>query len=130
MSDQLALWRKNSKAHYWRHRDRIRARKKELLKQHPRDYFKNDLRRHCGITPQKYKELCDAQNNLCALCGKPERALANHGKRVRGLCVDHCHETGILRGLLCSSCNIGIGNLKHDPELLRRAIEYLEKYRA
>jgi hypothetical protein len=42
--------------------------------------------------------------------------------------VDHCHETGKRRGLLCSGCNTAIGKLKDDPEVLRRAADYIESY--
>ena len=67
------------------------------------------------------------QNNVCAICGKPETAV-RLGK-VLPLAVDHCHRTGGNRELLCTSCNIGIGSLCDDPELLRKAGEYVEKWK-
>ncbi|WP_347878324.1 endonuclease VII domain-containing protein [Streptomyces sp. KS 21] len=56
-----------------------------------------------------------AQGGLCCICLK---APAVH--------VDHCHETGRVRGVLCFNCNSAIGKLGDDPDILRRAISYLE----
>jgi hypothetical protein len=61
------------------------------------------------------------QENKCKICGIPEE------KAPRGrLAVDHCHETGQLRGLLCNNCNVGLGQFKDNPNLLTAAIEYLQ----
>ena len=43
--------------------------------------------------------------------------------------ADHCHATGVIRGFLCRACNVGLGHFKDDPELMRRAAEYIERYR-
>lgn len=51
------------------------------------------------------------------------------GGKPRTLAVDHDHETGCLRGLLCEGCNRGIGLLRDDPDLLRRAADYIERFR-
>ena len=66
-----------------------------------------DLRRSFGIDLAEYQKMFVAQAGVCACCEKPE-----HEKRsgkTRWLAVDHCHETGEIRGLLCGSCNRGIG---------------------
>jgi DNA-directed RNA polymerase subunit RPC12/RpoP len=63
-----------------------------------------------------------AQNYKCAICGIDANELP------RELGVDHSHETHEVRGLLCSHCNIGLGNFRDDVELMRKAIEYLGKY--
>ena len=59
------------------------------------------------------------QNGRCAICGVPEYELPSR------LYIDHDHETGKVRGLLCPSCNTGLGHLKDDPEVLLRACIYL-----
>lgn len=64
----------------------------------------------------EYERMFVAQNGLCAICGKVESKM--HGEKRRDLSVDHCHTTGRIRGLLCHSCNRGIGLLKDDPKLL------------
>jgi len=77
------------------------------------------LSRKFGITTSEYESMSAAQQGLCAICGKPE-------KPNKRLAVDHCHKSGVVRGLLCSLCNTAIGKLGDSPELLRRAIAYLE----
>jgi hypothetical protein len=68
---------------------------------------------------EDYMALLEAQNGKCAICGGGET-----GKFSR-LSVDHDHVTKKIRGLLCSSCNAGLGRLKDSEELLIRALEYL-----
>lgn len=77
-----------------------------------------------GLTPEEYDTMLNAQNGCCALCKKPE--ISRFKGRLRALAVDHCHKTGIVRGLLCAHCNHAIGKLNHDPLLIRRAAEYVE----
>lgn len=83
-------------------------------KAHNDDY---ELRRRYGITMAEYLVMHEAQSGRCAICGKPE-----NGKR---LAVDHDHETGEVRGLLCQNCNRGLGLFVDNPELLERASAYL-----
>lgn len=74
-----------------------------------------------GMTLTEYCELYEKQDGRCAICNIEE------GDDGKMLCVDHCHDTGEVRGLLCATCNIGIGMLKDSPEYLRAAIEYLSE---
>jgi len=78
-----------------------------------------------GISAEYYGELSKSQHGLCAICGKPESA-HRHGK-VIGLNVDHDHETGKVRGLLCSRCNMAVGLLGDSVENLLAAAMYLER---
>lgn len=73
-----------------------------------------------GISAQQYNDLLIKQDYLCAICGK------HQSDSHKGLCVDHCHETKTVRGLLCISCNLAIGQLKHNLTILKKAIEYLK----
>lgn len=77
------------------------------------------LRRRYGITSIQYDAMHKRQLGKCKICREPER------EGVR-LAVDHCHNSGRIRGLLCRQCNVGIGRLKESPVLLRRAAGYLE----
>jgi hypothetical protein len=74
--------------------------------------------RRFGITSAEYDQMVMAQCGTCGICGEPE------APKTR-LSVDHDHDTGKLRGLLCGSCNRGIGLLQDSPELLNRASAYL-----
>jgi len=77
------------------------------------------LQRNYGITPAQYDAMFVAQKGLCAICESADRA----GKRR--LCVDHDHDTGKVRGLLCSRCNTAIGLLQHSSIYLNKARKYL-----
>lgn len=83
------------------------------------------LKRVHGITPERYDALHTAQGGLCAICRHPETTQRN-GVTKR-LAVDHCHETGNIRGLLCASCNVLLGHGRDDTALLRAAIDYLTR---
>lgn len=76
-----------------------------------------------GISAKEYIDMLERQNHVCAICGEPETKI--HKGVLASFCVDHDHETGKIRGLLCSSCNTAIGHLRDDVELLRTAIDYL-----
>lgn len=94
--------------------------------EHDPDHVKNKyLKRHYGVTVEWYNAQHAAQDGKCAICGQEETAVI-HGRRI-SLAVDHCHDTGRVRGLLCRACNNAIGALGHDPERFRKAIAYLER---
>lgn len=71
-----------------------------------------------GLSEGDYADLLAAQGGLCAVCKE---------RPDSGLCVDHSHVTGKVRGLLCLTCNAGIGMLKDSESLLSSAIEYLKQ---
>lgn len=76
-----------------------------------------------GLTDEQYDALLAAQNGACAICGTTEW----NGGKAKSPHVDHCHETGRVRGLLCGGCNNGLGNFGDDPARLRAAADYLER---
>ena len=80
-------------------------------------------KRNYGITSEQYQAFLVDQGGVCAICQRPEDA--KHKGSARSLSVDHDHGTGRIRGLLCRSCNAGIGFLNDDANLLARAIKYL-----
>jgi hypothetical protein len=84
------------------------------------------LLRKYGIGPADYDTLYEAQGGRCAVCGDPvKHYLRDLDVDGRGTCVDHCHTTGRVRGILCHGCNIGLGGFKDDPVRLRAALAYL-----
>lgn len=72
-----------------------------------------------GITKLEYSVMFHAQGGVCAICRKSEDVGPS-------LSVDHNHETGVVRALLCRRCNAGLGMFRDSPELLRLAANYLE----
>lgn len=79
----------------------------------------NNLQTKFGITVTQYEALNTAQGGVCAICAQQ----CNSGRR---LAVDHCHDTGSIRQLLCGNCNHGLGKFKDSPDLLRLAAGYIE----
>ena len=71
-----------------------------------------------GITADEYIEMHKSQKGKCAICNEVPTT-------KRGLHVDHCHETGTVRGLLCHSCNTALGSFCDDVRMLQKAITYL-----
>jgi len=78
------------------------------------------LKHSYGITEEHYLTMIDEQHGCCAICGSDDETISGH------LCVDHDHQTGAVRGLLCSNCNTGLGLLQDNPAILQSAIRYLD----
>lgn len=103
-----------------------RASRKDIINAHRRrrratdaDFREKSRARRYGLSLQEYREILARQGNACAICKTPGRPL----------CIDHCHATGKVRGLLCTKCNVGLGNYNDDPTLIRAAMAYLEASR-
>jgi hypothetical protein len=75
-----------------------------------------------GLSRKQYNEMFRKQRGCCAICG------VHQSEFKKALAVDHNHSTGKNRGLLCSACNVAIGLLKEDREVLRKAMLYLQIY--
>lgn len=113
------------KAYYHENKPAILERRKEI-RDNDVDRFRNEnLKHNYGISLEQYNEMLDAQGGVCAVCGKPETAKSNFKKRTKVLAVDHDHETGEIRGLLCNKCNTAIGLLNDDISLFDKATRYL-----
>lgn len=80
------------------------------------------LQKTFGITIEQFDQLLAAQNGVCAICRQPERAKYN-----KNLAVDHCHDHGTIRGLLCSHCNRALGLFDDDFGRLLAAAYYILK---
>ena len=105
------------------HRDRLNAER--------RDKWRSDadlrarhsgarLGRKYGLSRDEHRRLLEAQNGVCAVCKLPSR---------RALCVDHCHATRQVRGLLCDKCNTALGLLGDDSGRMRAAGAYVDRAR-
>jgi len=93
---------------------------REWRKRNPTKAKNADLKRDFGIDIEQYESMVEAQGGLCAICGNCDPSFS--------LAVDHNHDTGKVRGLLCSNCNNGLGRFKDDPDRLRRAADYLNSH--
>lgn len=87
------------------------------------DYYRRiQLKNKFGITIEQYDELFEIQKGNFAIC---ERHQSEFSRR---LAVDHCHHTNHIRGLLCASCNSGIGKLQDDIRIVGAALAYLHRH--
>lgn len=82
----------------------------------------NNLRWKYGVAHGTYERLFELQGGKCAIC-----ETTDPGARLDRFHLDHCHDTNVVRGLLCSRCNTGIGQLRHSVDLLLKAGDYLLK---
>ncbi len=128
-----------NRAYYWANREEILAKSKawrernpERLKAYRRqhrlaypDRIAETRLRKVGLTLERYDGMAAAQGGVCAICRRPETRLSTTGAVRRFMSVDHDHATGVIRGLLCSQCNAGIGHFLDDPALLIAAAAYL-----
>ena len=82
-----------------------------------------NLRKKYGLTKEAFDAMLTGQGGVCAICGKSDFS-TGHGKCP---VVDHDHETGVIRGILCFGCNIGIGAFKEKIAIVKAAVDYLER---
>jgi len=119
---------------YWKEKRGSSEDRKEYMREWHRKaraanveyYLAADLKKNYGVTLEWYRETLAKQNNVCAICKEPEKVVIR-GKLI-AMPVDHCHETGKARGLLCTKCNRGIGLFSDSVDKLQSAIDYLKLY--
>lgn len=107
---------------YHKEENRKRAAKwqKENSERYRRWLYEHSLIKNYNITIEDYKKMLNDQNGVCAICFRED-------KKGRKLCVDHNHDTGKVRGLLCGNCNKLLGMAGDDKKILSRSIKYLEE---
>ena len=101
------------------YRKRILAKNREKRRANPRVIKGYELKKAYGITIEDFESMLEKQRGRCAICERPKPG----GKGDWH--VDHCHDTGRVRGLLCHFCNTAIGSLNDSVDLLKRCIKYL-----
>lgn len=111
-----------------RNPERIKETKRKEYRKNINRYRENLYKHKYGITLEQYNQMLKDQNNVCAICNKPESTKSKNGL-VKPLAVDHCHATGKVRALLCLYCNQVIGDAKENVEILNSAIKYLERFK-
>ena len=93
---------------------------KECLRKarNPRSVRNAQLKNRYGITLVEYERMLESQAGVCKICGGPPMHRGTYH-------VDHCHRTGKVRGLLCHKCNVALGMVGDDTDLLMRLAEYV-----
>lgn len=106
------------RTHKWR-----AANTNKVREQNNRRAKDAHLKNKYGLTRTQFNEMLAAQGGCCAICGttKPGGRGTFH--------VDHCHNTGNIRSLLCNRCNNGLGHFNDNPELLEFAANYLRRHK-
>jgi hypothetical protein len=105
-----------------RNPEKYNAQTREWKKANAERYRNYRLMKGFGLSSIEYDKKLKKQKNGCAICCKP----CTSGKN---LAVDHCHKSGMIRGLLCSKCNLGLGLFKDDIILLATAKKYLTEHK-
>lgn len=118
-SGQSNKWNKTNRK---RHSTTSLAHYYRLSGERLEDKKDGELFRRYGMSKGAYASLLAKQDGKCAICGTADPGGRGRFKRFP---VDHCHETLIVRGLLCTNCNRGLGNFKHSPKTLISAANYL-----
>lgn len=121
--------RKVSRDWHKNHITQSHENRRKWAKLNPEKLRNKSLRLKYGITLELYNKMLLDQNNLCAICKQTQKAVINKetNNKIRLLSVDHCHKTGIVRGLLCNHCNHGLGHFMDNPYLLEAAAQYLKR---
>ena len=109
----------NHKMHSKKWREANKARADRLSR-------KSYLRKKYGITIEQYEAMICEHNNVCVICFRSPRG---NGSRAK-LHIDHCHETGKIRGLICPNCNTALGMVEDNTNILKRMIEYVERHKS
>lgn len=126
--DGLSYWCGDCKRSYGRE---YYAKHPKLNRASPQDRRRNSLLNNYGITPEQWDWLLAGQNDQCAICGDEILPIATYQQSAgrKAAVTDHCHETGEVRGLLCSPCNTGLGAFRDDPSIVISAYAYLNSFR-
>jgi len=119
----MQLWRSRQSPE---ERKRWIARTKSWKAKNPTKEKFYSLRWNYKMTLEEYNLLLEKQDNKCAICKQPETSIHNKTKQVKQLAVDHDHNTGKIRGLLCERCNTTLGKMEENMEYLESMISYLK----
>jgi len=101
-------------------------RKKEANKLRSRSMRNAQIKRHYNVSIEDIEILYKHQKGLCSICKAPIILYGGIEEKYKIACVDHNHDTGKVRGLLCNKCNRGLGFFNDNLEKLKEAVNYLE----
>ena len=132
--------------YYRRHKEKLLAKAREVHAANPEkrkaigekqrakpDYKDKERNKHFkrkyGITLEQYNAMYVAQNGVCAMCFQPETVKSHHTGNVRYLAVDHDHNTGKVRGLLCFRCNTMLEHFDKDIDKIKAVLAYIKEHK-
>jgi hypothetical protein len=142
-SKNRAVLARNQREYYADNREKVIEAQKIYSKLHPevnrkaRAKYRSkmgplrtelEILRRRQITLERYHAMLVEQDDRCAICNRKENRKSRNGGITR-LCIDHCHETNAVRGLLCHSCNTAIGKLEDNLELILKAHDYVKYHK-
>jgi hypothetical protein len=113
--------RANARAYYAKNQERIGGQRKQVRENNKEREAEWQRRKLYGLLPGEFEEMMQAQRHACAIC----RVALDSSTKILTPHVDHCHESGVVRGILCGNCNHLLGRAKDRPEVLEAAIAYL-----
>ena len=120
---------KYRKEYYQKHKRRVKDRAWKWYHDNQHRAKNRQLKKNFDITYDDYVQMLAKQNGVCAICSEKEAYKSNSGEgKLRDLSVDHNHQTGQIRGLLCAKCNAAIGMVKEEIPRLHAMIRYLESW--
>jgi hypothetical protein len=111
--------RERTHRYYRKNRNKILEQGKRDRAANKEKYRASKIKYSYGLSKEKFDLIRESQNDLCPICSDP----------LRRPHVDHCHETGRVRALLCNRCNVAIGMLREDMSIILRAADYVAKHR-
>lgn len=114
MISESTRLKNNQRAKEWRQKNQERHRKQAL-----NYYYTTGVYNRHGVSKDWYENQFKLQAGVCAIC---------KNQCIKSLSIDHCHNTGKVRGLLCMRCNVSLGNFYDDINLLESAITYLKEH--
>lgn len=113
-----------SSAYYHLHKREISVARKAAWREIGSKKFRSyDLMRKYGLKVEDYDAMLKQQNGGCAVCGSSSSGLSD----TRALAIDHNHQTGKIRGVLCHPCNRALGLLREDEKIIMSLLKYKQK---
>ena len=123
--EKIEMGRVTSRKYLFANREEVKRKQKIWCEKNKERRYKwqrnNQLKKRYNISLEEYHSLLLIQEGKCKIC-----KTTTPGRKRKGFMVDHCHKTGIVRGLLCVQCNLAIGQFNDNPEIVKIAAKYLE----
>lgn len=121
--EQTEAYKKSRKRTVKKYDDANRDRQRQYYAENKDQWRNRSLLKTYNLTLDEYNTLLEEQDHSCRVCG------THADETSRNLAVDHCHETGKIRSLLCNKCNTALGLLNEDVDVMKKLIKYVEDHK-